>query len=44
MPYLFDLLFFTPQELEEELRDPYSFVSCNTAIGRVIYQMKKGRY
>jgi predicted nucleotidyltransferase len=41
-PYHFDLLFFTPQELEEELKDPYSFISCITASGRLVYRKTEG--
>ena len=37
-PSHFDLLFFTPQELEEELKDPYSFISSITAGGWLVYQ------
>ena len=41
-PCHFDLLFFTPQELEEEMKDPYSFISSITASGRVVY--RKGKW
>ncbi len=37
-PCHFDLLFFTPQELEEELNDLLSFISSITASGRLVYQ------
>jgi predicted nucleotidyltransferase len=37
-PCHFDLLFFTSQELEEELKDPYSFISCIMAGGRLLYR------
>jgi predicted nucleotidyltransferase len=36
-PCRFDLLFFTPQELEEQLRDPYSFEARNLAYARLLY-------
>jgi predicted nucleotidyltransferase len=36
-PYRFDLLFFTPQELEEELKDAYSFVSAVMTNGRLVH-------
>ncbi len=37
-PCHFDLLFFTPQEVAEEIKDPYSFISAITASGRIVYQ------
>lgn len=36
-PSRFDLLFYTPQELEEELRDPYSFAAAALATARPLY-------
>jgi predicted nucleotidyltransferase len=36
-PSEFDLLFYTPQELEEELRDPYSFAARVLSKGRLLY-------
>lgn len=41
-PYRFDLLFFTPQELEEEMRDQYSFTSSIVVSGWLIYRKKEG--
>lgn len=41
-PCHFDLLFFTPQELEEEMKDPYSFISCITGSGRLMYLKTEG--
>lgn len=41
-PSRFDLLFFTPQEAEEELKDPYSFISRITASGRLVYRKTEG--
>jgi predicted nucleotidyltransferase len=41
-PCHFDLIFFTPQEVQEELRDPFSFLSAITASGQLVYQ--KGRF
>ncbi|GHO42109.1 nucleotidyltransferase domain-containing protein [Ktedonospora formicarum] len=40
-PCRFDLLFFTLQELEDEMNDPFSFVSFILASGRLVY--KKGQ-
>jgi uncharacterized protein len=37
-PCRFDLLFFTPQELEDEMNDSFSFVSSITASGRLVYR------
>ena len=37
-PSRFDLIFFTPQEIEEEMKDPYSFISFITASGRLVYR------
>lgn len=37
-PFRFDLLFFTPLELEDEMNDPFSFVSSIIASGRLMYQ------
>ncbi len=34
----FDLLFYTPQELAEEITDPLSFAAANTRAGRIIYE------
>jgi predicted nucleotidyltransferase len=42
-PCHFDLLFFTPQELEEELKDPYSFISSITASGQLVYRKTEGQ-
>jgi uncharacterized protein len=36
-PSRFDVLFYTPQELEEELRDPYSFAVAAMATARCLY-------
>jgi uncharacterized protein len=36
-PADFDLLFYTPEELAEELADPLSFASTVTANGRILY-------
>jgi predicted nucleotidyltransferase len=36
-PSEFDLLFYTPQELEEELQDPYSFAARVLGNGRLLY-------
>ncbi len=41
-PCHFDLFFFTPQELEEELKDQNSFISCITASGQLVYQKIEG--
>ena len=41
-PCHFDLLFFTPQEVEEELKDPYSFISSIVASGRLVYRKTEG--
>ncbi len=41
-PSRFDLLFFTPQEVEEELKDPYSFISRITTNGRLVYRKTEG--
>jgi uncharacterized protein len=41
-PSRFDLLFFTPLEVEEELKDPYSFISSITASGRLVYRKIEG--
>jgi predicted nucleotidyltransferase len=40
-PCHFDLLFFTPQEVEEELKDPCSFISSITVSGRLVHQKAK---
>ncbi|HEY7415032.1 MAG TPA: hypothetical protein VH593_07555, partial [Ktedonobacteraceae bacterium] len=37
-PCRFDLLFFTPQELADEMNDPFSFVSSIIASGRLVYK------
>ncbi len=37
-PCRFDLLFLTPQELADEMKDLYSFISAITASGQVVYQ------
>jgi predicted nucleotidyltransferase len=37
-PASFDLLFYTPAELADELGDPRSFASIVTASGRIIYE------
>ena len=36
-PSRFDLLFYTPQELEEQLQDPHSFEARNLAYARLLY-------
>src|SRR5262245_6967217 len=36
-PCRFDLLFYTPQELADQLRDPYSFEARNLAYARLLY-------
>src|SRR5215475_5208185 len=36
-PCRFDLLFYTPQELEEQMRDPYSFEARILASARLLY-------
>jgi len=36
-PCRFELLFYTPQELEEQLRDPYSFEARILAYARLLY-------
>ena len=41
-PCRFDLLFFTPQELEDERNDPFSFVSAITASGRLVHRKIEG--
>jgi predicted nucleotidyltransferase len=41
-PCHFDLLLFTPQEVAEEMKDPYSFISAITASGRILYQKAQG--
>jgi predicted nucleotidyltransferase len=41
-PCHFDLLFFTPKELEDEENDPFSFVSRITASGRLVYRKIDG--
>ena len=37
-PCHFDLLFFTPQELADEMRDTYSFISLIMASRQIVYQ------
>lgn len=37
-PCHFDLLFFTPQELADEMRHAYSFISSIMASGQMVYQ------
>lgn len=41
-PFYSDLLFFTLQELEDEMKDPYSFISRATAGGQLVYRKTKG--
>jgi predicted nucleotidyltransferase len=41
-PCHFDLIFSTQQELETEMKDPYSFISAITARGQVVYQKTQG--
>jgi hypothetical protein len=40
-PCSFDLLFFTPHELEEALQETSSFLSAIIASGRLIYQKER---
>ena len=40
-PSRFHLLFYTPQELEEELRDPYSFAAAAMATSRLLYEQPR---
>jgi uncharacterized protein len=37
-PCRFDLLFFTQQELADEMRDAYSFISLIMASGQLVYR------
>lgn len=41
-PWHFDLLFFTPKELEDEMKDPFSFISRITASGQLVYRKTEG--
>ena len=41
-PCHFDLLFFTQQEVAEETKDPYSFISAITTSARIVYQKEQG--
>lgn len=44
-PCRFDLLFFTPRELADEMEDTYSFLSSIMASGRIVYQKAQdGRF
>ena len=36
-PSRFDFLFYTPQELQEQLRDPHSFEARNLAYAKLLY-------
>ena len=36
-PSRFDLLFYTPKEFEDQLKDPYSFEARNLAYARLLY-------
>jgi predicted nucleotidyltransferase len=41
-PCRFDLLIFTPEEVAEELKDPYSFISAITFSGQLVYSREQG--
>lgn len=41
-PCHFDLLIFTPQEVAEEMKDPYSFISAIMSSGKLAYQKAQG--
>ena len=41
LPCRFDLLYFTPRELADEMRDAYSFISAIMASGQLLYQKKQ---